>query len=173
VIERMVDDGIARIAPTVADPNRSALEKLEGFFGGMAEYKTEHRDLILGFLRTWLSDDNAIVREHFRRGLVGRLEPVMTMIVRQGVAEGTFTVNAPEAAARVLVALVQGANEAGTELFIAYQRRELTLEDVALHLDAFREAFERILGAPAGSVRLADPKILGEWFDHDRMKGLQ
>jgi hypothetical protein len=116
-------------------------------------------------VRVWLSDDNAIVREHFRRGVIAAMTPLVATIIRQGVAEGSFTTASPDHAARVFVSLVLGANEAATDLFIAYQDGAVTFEEVERTLEAFAEAFERILGVRPGSLEFANrTTVLREWF---------
>ena len=163
VIERMVDVGISRFGPKVVESDRPAIETFEAFFGDLAQYKAEHKDLILGFMRTWLSDDNAVLREHLRRGLVGRLEPLMTAIVRRGVHEGVFNVTSPEATGRVLVSLFQGMGEDATGLFIALDAGSISLEQFEGRLGAYTEAFERILGAPPGTIRFANSSVIRDW----------
>ena len=163
IIERMVDVGISRFGPQVVESDRPAIEKFEGFFGDLAQYKAEHKDLIFGFMRTWLSDDNAVLREHFRRGLVGRLEPLMSTIVRQGVSEGVFQVTSPEATGRVLVSLFQGMGEDATGLFLALDAGTISLEQVEVRLSAYTEAFERILGAPPGSIAFTNISVIRDW----------
>ena len=165
VVSRMVEAATASLAPTVADPDRSALEKVNAVFTGLASFKAERKDLILALTRVWLSDDNAVVREHFRRGVVAAMTPLLTTIIRQGVAEGSFTTASPDHAARVFVSLVLGANEAATDLFVAHQDGAVTFEEVERALEAFAEAFERILGARPGSLELANRSaVLREWF---------
>jgi len=163
VIERMVDVGMARFGPQIAGSDRSAIAKFEGFFGDLAQYKAEHKDLILGFMRTWLSDDNAVLREHLRRGLVGRLEPLMTAIVRQGVDEGVFHVTSPESTGRVLVSLFQGMGEDVTGLFLALDAGSISLEQLEVRLAAYTEAFERILHAQPGSITFANISVIRDW----------
>jgi AcrR family transcriptional regulator len=163
VIDRLIDAGVARLEPSVADPDRTAVQKFEAFFGDIAEYKAEQRELIFGFMRVWLSDDNTVVREHLRRGVVGRIEPVMATIVRQGVTEGVFTVTSPEATARVLISLLQGLNEDVTGLFLALDAGSIPLEYLQLRLDAYTEALERILGVRRGTLTLADNSLIRDW----------
>jgi AcrR family transcriptional regulator len=165
VVSRMVEAAIASLAPAVADPDRSAPEKVDAVFSGLASFKGERKDLILALVRVWLSDDNAIVREHFRRGVIAAMTPLVATIIRQGVAEGSFTAASPDHAARVFVSLVLGANEAATDLFIAYQDSAVTFEEVERTLEAFAEAFERILGVRPGSLEFANRStVLREWF---------
>ena len=163
IIDRLVETGVARYDPVGADPTRTALEKFESFFTGLADYKAEQRDLILATVETWLSDENAIVREHFRRNLVGRLQPLLLDIVRQGVEEGVFHVTSPEATARVIVSMIQGMNEDATGLFLALDAGTIPFEFLELRLTAYVEAFERILGVQKGSIRFADPSVIRDW----------
>jgi AcrR family transcriptional regulator len=166
VVERMADASLALLAPIVDDPDLDAIHKFEAFFSGIAQYKAERREFVLGLLRTWISDDNAIVRERLRRWIVPHLTPVLAAIIRQGRDEGVFDAADPDATARVLVALLQGANENAVELYVAHEQGTVTFDEVATTLDAYRVAFERLLGAPAGSIRMAvDRATLQDWFE--------
>lgn len=165
VIQRMIADATNALEPVLTDPDWTAIEKLDGLFSGIASWKTERKELLLAVMRVWLSDDNAIVREKFRRGVVTSITPVLTNIVRQGVVEGSFTVTSPEHAARVLVSLVLGANELAGDLFVARQAGLVPFEVVEGALAAYPEAFERILGARPGSLPWTDSDTLHQWYD--------
>ena len=165
VVERMVDAALLSVQPVVEDPDLPALEKLGGLFAGIASWKTARKELLLAVIEVWLSDDNAVVREKFRRKVVERLTPVMAAIIRQGQAEGVFTVSAPDDAARVFVSFLLSLNQSTTEIFLARQANAITLDDVRRALDAQVEAMERVLGAPTGSLTLVDESVIHEWFD--------
>ncbi len=166
VVSRMVDAATASLASVLADPDRSALEKFDAVFWGLASFKADRRELILELMRVWLSDDNAVVREHFRRGAIARMTPLLATTIRQGVAEGSFTAASPDHAARVFAALLMGANEAATDLYAAHQDGAVSFEEVERTLGAFGEAFERVLGARPGSLGFAGRSaVLRDWFD--------
>ena len=166
VVGRMVEQATAALAPAVADPDRSALDKLNGVFSGLASFKADRRELVLELMRVWLSDDNAVVREHVRRGAIAAMTPLLAAIIHQGVTEGSLTTTSPDHAGRVLASLLMGANEAATELFAAHQDGAVTFEEVERTLEAFAVAFERVLGARPGSLAFANRSgVLREWFD--------
>jgi AcrR family transcriptional regulator len=165
IVDRMVEAGVAEVSHGIDDPDRTALQKFESFFADLAQYKVERRELILGFMRAWISDENAIVREHFRRGLVGRLQPAMTTILRQGVAEGVFNVASPEASARVLISLLQGLNEDATSLWLALDDGSISFEYLDVRLTAYKQAFERILDARPGSLKFTDTTVIRDWYE--------
>jgi AcrR family transcriptional regulator len=164
VVERMTEAATATVIPLVDEPGTPALDKLEGVFAGIARWKGERTELLLAILRVWLADDNAIVREKFRQGIVGRLEPLLASIVAQGQAEGVFTATSTVGTARVLVSLMLGANETAVELYFARQAERVSFEDVERRLGAYGEALERVLGLPAGSLTTIDRAVLRQWY---------
>jgi AcrR family transcriptional regulator len=165
VIDRMVDNAIALLAPALDDPKLSAVQKLEAVFAGSARWKAEHKDLVLAILEVWISDDNALVREKYRRHALERLVPLLSPIIREGIEHGLFSTSSPEHTASILVMLIQAFGDAATDLFLARQANKVTFEVVERTTAAFTESFERILGIPRGSLTLIDGPNLRLWFD--------
>ncbi|HEY3083832.1 MAG TPA: TetR/AcrR family transcriptional regulator [Candidatus Dormibacteraeota bacterium] len=164
VIDRMVDAGLAEVAPVAGDPELSAIRKLEGVFTGIGRWKTERRALVLSLITVWMSDDNAIVREKLRRTMVQRLVPMLAPIIQQGIDEGTFHAQAADETARVFVMLLQGFQDIATELFLDRQAGRIELATVEETFAHYSAAIERILGAPAGSIHMIDRTVLQAWF---------
>jgi AcrR family transcriptional regulator len=164
VVERMVEAGLGAVAPVVDGPDLGAIPKLQGVFTGIGRWKTEQKALVLALLQVWMSDDNAIVREKLRHGLSGRLAPLLSRIIVQGEREGVFRAGPPDEAARILVALLVGFQDVAMDLFIRRQSHLIGYDEVISTLDGFTRAFERILGAPAGSIQMTDESVLREWF---------
>jgi AcrR family transcriptional regulator len=164
VIERMVDAGMAVLAPVMTDESLSAIQRLNGIFAGIASFKGERTELILAVMEVWLADENAIVREKFRKGIGPRLRPLLARIIEQGQTEGGFVAGSPDDIARVLVSFIQSHTEAASELYFARRSDAITFEDVERAFDAYREAVERILGLPHGSFFAVDRETLRHWF---------
>jgi AcrR family transcriptional regulator len=171
VIARITDDALAAAAPLVDDPKLPATEKLRRVFADIGRWKTERSELMRAILESWLSDGNAVVREKFRRGLVGKLGPVLERIVAQGKAEGAFRVDDPAAVARVLVSLLAAANETATELFVARHAGTVSYEQVESTLLGYFTAFERVLDIPAGSLAVVDRSLLRQWYGSHKEEG--
>jgi AcrR family transcriptional regulator len=164
VVDRFADGGMAAIAPILNDPNLPALKKLERVFAGIAGWKADRKDLVLAIIEVWASDSNAIVREKVRRMTVRLMVPLLSAVVRQGIAEGVFRVASADETATVLVSLMLGFQEQATHLFIARQASTIPYEVVERTIAGFTEAFERILAVPKGSLTLTDPATLHFWF---------
>ncbi|MGA7670128.1 MAG: TetR/AcrR family transcriptional regulator [Nitrolancea sp.] len=163
VVERMVITAMALVAPVVEDPNLPATEKLMRLFTDIARWKTERKALMLALLRVWYSDDNALVRDKLRREMLTHLTPPLATIIQQGQAEGVFNATSPDTA-RVIITLLQGAQDLAGELFFARGLDQMSADEVMSRFDAFTEAMERILGVSPGSLTIVDETTLREWF---------
>lgn len=165
VISQLMDGALGSVGPLLANESASAPAKIQGLFGGIATWKNARQEFLLALLETWLSDDNAIVREKFRRAVIRRMTPLVADVVAQGVAEGAFVTRSPLHTARVFLALVLGANEDASRLFVARKANTVSFEEIKSSLDAYAEGFERILGARPGSIGFVDEATLHLWFD--------
>ncbi len=164
VVGRMVDVALASIEPTVTDPELPALKRLQAVFSAIAAWKAGRKELVLGIAEVWLSDDNALVREKLRVRTMDRLAPQLAAILRQGAAEGQFAVTAPDDTAVVLISLMSGAQLVATQLLLDKHAGRVSIEHVECRLHAYTDAYEVILGAPRGSLRM-DDATLRFWFD--------
>ena len=164
VIERMVDAGLGAMQPILDDRSLDARTKLERAFVGIGRWKTERRSLVMALLEVWLSDDNAIVREKFRRRMVGRMAELLSPVIEQGMRDGSFHVETAPETARVLVMLLLGFQDVAMELFLDRQARRIELAEVEQEFETYTRSFERILGAPAGSIHFMDQSVMRAWF---------
>jgi AcrR family transcriptional regulator len=164
VVDRFADGAIATLAPVLSDANLPALRKLERIFAGIASWKAERKEFVLAMIDVWNSDGNAIVREKLRRLTVTRLVPLLSLVIKQGIHEGTFAAESPEETAMVLTSLMQGFQQQANDYFIARQAGTISFDVVRRSFAANTEAFERILGIPKGSLTLIDEPTLRFWF---------
>jgi len=164
MVDRIADGALAAVAPIVDDPDLAAIPKLEHFFGGIAQFKTDRKALMLEFIKVWRSDDNAIMREKVRRTVVDRVAAILERIVEQGIAEGVFATESPGETAAILMMLTTGFQDTATDLFLARQANAISFQEAERTMTSFTHAFERVLGARKGSIHIFDQKTLNEWF---------
>ncbi len=163
-IERMLEEVERLLLPIVEDPHLPALEKFQYFFSTIASWKTAQKTFILALLRVWYTDDNAIVREKARAGSIKQVMPLLTTIIRQGTAEGVFTPSYPDQVSDVVMSLMQGLNDMLAQLLLSFEAKDCDLlQRVVSAVAAYTDALERVLGAPVGSLCLADTETLEEW----------
>jgi AcrR family transcriptional regulator len=168
IVDRMVQEATRTVAPVAADPHLTALEKLQGIFSGIAQWKRVQLELqpaaVSELMRVWYSDENSIVLERMRAAVATRITPLIVDILRQGTADGSFSLASPEGTASVLTALILGLNEAATRLFLGRQDGTVSYDTVTGTLSAYAEAFERVLGIPPASWPLVEESTVRFWF---------
>ena len=165
IVDRLVDTALLSVGAVVDDERLTAIEKFRGYFRTIASIKSEQMEFLLALLRVWYSDDNAIVREKLRREQVARVTPHVAAIIRQGVAEGTFTLTDPDQMARVVLALILDTGDEAGELFVARQAGEIDFDTVRRRFETYQMALERLLGVTTGELALIDAATLRLWFD--------
>ena len=166
IVDRIAETAGATVASVVEDERLSAFEKFRGYFRMIASIKAEQMAFLLALMRVWYSDDNAIVRQKLRRETVRLVTPNLAAIIRQGVAEGTFTLADADAMARVVLALILDTGDEAGELWVARQSGEVTYEQVRRRFNTYQTALERLLGVEAGVLQLIDEPTLRLWFEH-------
>jgi AcrR family transcriptional regulator len=164
VVERFADAALITLEPVLNDANLPALRKLERIFSGIANFKAQQKEFVLRIVEVWNSDGNAIVREKLRRLTVTRLVPLLSLVIEQGIKEGTFAAESPEETAMVLTSVMLGFQQQAADLFIARQAGTIGFDVVQRSVAANTEAYERILGIPKGSLTIIDEPTLRFWF---------
>ncbi len=162
MIARTTEEVEQRLIPVVTDPTLPALEKLQRFYDVIGRRKTEQREFLIALLRVWYADDNAITRQKVHDAGLARIVPLMTLVIRQGVAEGSLATRYPDQAANVVMALAQGLEEMLTAQLLAEPGPD-HLQRIEATVAAYTDAIERVLGAPTGSLHPVEDGMLAEW----------
>jgi AcrR family transcriptional regulator len=169
VVERTVETATSTVAPVATDPQLTAIQKLEGVFAGIYQWKSAQPEFqpaaVAELMRTWFSDENTIVVQRMRIAVGQRLTPLFAEILRQGAAEGSFSLpSTPEGTASVLTALSLGLSETAIRLFLGRQDDSVSYETVTCTLAAYFEAIERILGLPPTFWPIVGDEAMRQWF---------
>jgi len=163
LIERTLEEVERILMPIVDDPHLPALEKLRRFFATAGRWKTAQKPFLLALLRVWYTDDNAIVRQKQQAMSIKRIAPLLTAVIRQGVAEGAFTAAYPDQAGEVILALFQSLGDTWADLLLADEPEQGAWQRIKHTVAAYTDALERVLGTPAGSLQLVGEETLKEW----------
>jgi AcrR family transcriptional regulator len=165
VVDRMVAVATTIGGPIVEDPALDAPHKLRALFETITSWKLDRSDLMHAMLEAWISDENALMREHYRRRVTSTLVPLLTRIIDQGITEGTFRATSPDGSARALVHLLIGLQDEVTRMLVGARQGTLTFDDAWQVMSSYPAAFEQVVGAPAGTFPFVDKETLRPWFD--------
>ena len=164
LVERIGERAVQLLLPIVHDPLLPALDKFQCYLATLNRWKVGQKAFFLALLRVWFTDDNAIVRQKLRATAILEIAPLLTEIIRQGVQEGVMTTIYPDQVGEVIAALAQDAGESVGVLLLSFDPKRDDMQRVKRTVAVYTDAFERILGVPAGSLTLVDDQTLKEWF---------
>ena len=165
LVERMLDQAELVMRPIVDATDMSALEKLRRYLDTGGRWKLSQKAFMLNLLRVWRADANALVRLKQETEGMKRIAPMLTQIIRQGMEEGVFTTQYPEQFGAMIVGLSRGVEEAISELLLSEIPPPDALQRLEEIIGAYSESFERILGAPPGSLPLGDTEMMRAWLE--------
>ncbi|MCB9762603.1 MAG: TetR/AcrR family transcriptional regulator [Alphaproteobacteria bacterium] len=154
------------LLPLLRDPERSAIDKLQGFFSTFDRLRADNQGGVVALGRVWYGDANALVRQKVDDAVRAHRAPLLTEIVHQGVREGVFSTPYPDQSGGLLLSLIQGM--AGEHARLLWLRTpdlapKACAARVAETHAACMDAIERLLGAPGGSLYRVDAQAVMPW----------
>jgi AcrR family transcriptional regulator len=164
LVERMGAEALQLLVPIVYEPALPALDKFQRYLATANRWKVGQKAFFLALLHVWFTDNNAVVRQKLRTIGFREIAPLLTEIILQGVQEGVMKVSYPDQMGEVIASLAQDAGETIGALLLSFDPKRDDMQRVECTVAAYTEAFERILGLPAGSLTLVDDQTLQEWF---------
>ena len=160
LVERITHRILDEICAQVHQPGRSALERLNALFVASARWKTAHWESLWALIQPIFRDENLALRWKMNRRTRELMMPLFADIVRQGMAEGVFDTEYPEEAADLILGLGFSFQENGFELLLSLREHPENAEILSRRTACYRDALERLLGAPRGSLQFdADASI--------------
>jgi AcrR family transcriptional regulator len=159
VVETMLREGMTAAAPFLEDSGLDAAEKLDRFLVAGRTWRLSNARTVAEVAKVVLDDENALLREKLRRRSAEVVLPVLTRIISEGLADGTFSIPDPDPGevAALILHLAEGAADANYRELLSAGGEPGCLERVKKRADACFTAIERMLGAQSGILsRLED-----------------
>ncbi|MBN1576304.1 MAG: TetR/AcrR family transcriptional regulator [Chitinispirillaceae bacterium] len=142
----------------------NALERMRLYFQYSRSWKLDNRDMLKALMKVLYTPSNLLLREKFMEKQIELLKPTLTRIIRQGIDEGLFHTPYPDDIAEILFSLFGNAGTSFSSLVLTVDEHPENI-DVLLHkFKVYQDLFERILGAPEGSIEFVDRKYLKKYF---------
>jgi TetR/AcrR family transcriptional regulator, transcriptional repressor for nem operon len=168
LVERVGAQATQVFLPTVQDPQLSAIEKFRRYFEASTQWKSTQKELILSLLATWYSEENTFIRQKMAAQSLKGTPRLLEPIIRQGIQEKVFTTRFPEQAALIITGVALNLTDSIIALLLSPKPDQAAVQEIETRLDAYFEAYfdtiERILGAPAGSLKVLDVEVFREWL---------
>lgn len=157
IVEAMGESALHTLRSVVDDPSLGAIDKLRRYLDMSTAWKTEHITAVTTMMRLWRDENNALLRQKLSQESIRTTTPLLEAIIRQGCDEGVFDAGHPHEAAIIITgmglhladAIIDAIDADGSDGIDTGGSHARAVQA------AYIEAFERILGAPAGSLTAA------------------
>lgn len=164
VIEGQAGPLFERFSALVNDASLGAVDKLHRVIDESMKFKSLHMEQLLRISAILDLDSNIRLKHGIRERIAEKTRPLMQQLVRQGAREGAFATPFPDEAAALYMEV---ANIFKTETARLVREatnaesgeRRACLKLIRQKLQFFEDAIERILGAPKGTLALANPLL--------------
>jgi TetR/AcrR family transcriptional regulator, transcriptional repressor for nem operon len=163
-IARSVREAGQALFSVVHDPNLTAIQKIQGYFDLSTQWKTARKELFLGIMQSWYSDENARIRQKMLTQSLRYMPRVLEPIIHQGVEEKVFATPYPAEVAVLFVGFTLSLSDVLVDLMLAPDPEQGSVKQAQTYLDAYFDSIERMLGAPAGSFKVLDAGVFKDWF---------
>jgi TetR/AcrR family transcriptional repressor of nem operon len=164
LIEQMQEEGERMFRGIAEDASLPTLAKLQAFFDASGRWKTARKDYLLALVRGWYADENALVRQKIEASMLRHVMPYMTRVIATGHTEGVLATPFPEQASAMVFDLLLGLGERFARVILAPERDPDALPKMIRLVEAYNDALERVVGAPAGSLHLMDVPTIQTWL---------
>lgn len=164
---RVADEMHAGIAAVLDGQAVDAVAKLNAFFIAAGRWKAAHRGTMIMLFHALYRGENLRLRNRLQARIVELERPMLRAIIEQGAREGVFDVRDADAMAELLLALMIAIREGGMSAYAAAADMASLLVIARRQGDQLQDGIERLLRAPAGSVRLYDEETLAAFADSE------
>lgn len=163
LLERMLEQGEAIVGP-IARMNLPANEKLSRMFVDAGKWKVEHSKEVFAVLSAWYAPENDIVRYRMRNAGVKRYRPYFEAAIAEGVDQGIFAVTDCSSAATIMFSAVTDLSDTLSNIILD-RTMDPGIKPAMLErlIGEYTAAIGRLLGAPAGTVKIIDEPSLRYW----------
>ena len=164
VSERRAQGRFDRAASEWYSSRRNPVEKLNLLLGMANLFEAEDAPFASLMVKLCYIDKDAAMCAHRRRVLIDRLLPLVDDVIDQGVSDGSFHSRHPMEIGRLLLLLACDVDDEVCNLLADNPNNPDVMLRLLELLNTWREAAERLVGAPYGTIVLFDVgRLVNAW----------
>jgi AcrR family transcriptional regulator len=161
VVSQLTDEGWANTRRALESTDGGAMERFKRFLAAARRWRIIALPQTAEIMRVVLRPESSQLRERLRNRSISLAAPGLAELLEDGNREGVFSVDDPEATARVFLILAYGVSEDQIqEVVTSSLSDEALLERVAARGRAFMRAIEALLGVAPHSLVGPDVELL-------------
>ena len=164
VSERRVQSRFDRLSADLYGARRNPVDRLNLLLSMANLFETEDAPFAAMLMKLCYIDKDAAMIAHRRRVLVERLLPFMNDVIGEGIADGSFHTRHPMETGRLLLLMACDVDDEVCCLLADNPDNPDAMLRMLEMLNTWREAVERLVSAPYGSIMLFDAtRLVSAW----------
>lgn len=168
LVEQLSGQIIAELKVVFDDPDLGVLEKFKRAVNTGRTLKVSNKDIVKQYAKMAARNENLELKHKINRNLVESVVPLYASMIEQGIREKIFNTESPQFAARMIVTMGLAVSDIMMELFAAIDEKPENVKNIYEQITHYENAIERLLGAPHGSLVLANEEQIREFRKEKR-----
>ena len=164
VVGELVEQTMAVVQPVITNQNLDAISKWNQIIQLIGNWKIKQKGDLLAMAQIMRMAENLPLQQKLRTEMSRLVASEFVPVVVQGIEEGVFETDYPQEATEHAFAVMSLASDAVLDILFTQEQFENPARDAWEKICAAQTAIERLLGAPCGSLYLADHETLTAWF---------
>lgn len=160
--ERFALTAAAQARDILEDPTLDSFSRLNTFLARMRRNKVERMDELGAAFQPLFRAENIRLYQRTLAAVIGVVQPILSRIIAEGVAERTFDTPDPENAAEIILYLMGTTRDQVIAVYEACDGAEFeaVVDRLTAKLRYVGTVIDRILGLPEGSIELVDEQSM-------------
>lgn len=149
-----------RMYKILAESDDDALTKFNLFFDMQSKWKETKIDILYAALKVLYSDENILFLKKSKEKNFIHFQPIMSLIITQGVKEGIFHTPFPESIGEMIIRISNDVSDELAHVFLNYKSYDDPLAYLEEKIRLFIHCIERLLGLESGLINMVDMKVI-------------
>jgi AcrR family transcriptional regulator len=143
---------------------RSAIVQWNEFMLSANQWKVQYKDQLLELMMVLHAEENLPLNQRLTKKSLELVTPQFKQLIQLGMDQGIFDVEDADSCAHVLTGIFVSFSDTFYEAVVSEDDSEIKIEFITRRINAINYSMERILGAPANSLQIADTKTIAQWL---------
>lgn len=143
---------------------RSAIVQWNEFMLSANQWKVQYKDQLLELMMVLHAEENLPLNQRLTKKSLQLVTPQFKQLIQLGMDQGIFDVEDADSCAHVLTGIFTSFSDTFYEVVVSEDKPDIKIEFITRRINAINYSMERILGAPANSLQIADTKTIAQWL---------
>ncbi len=162
--EWQTDVVLGEIEKRVEAMQGGAVQRFRNLITNILNWKIEHRDMMLTYIRVMYSDANLPLKTKVNQIYMEKVLPIFAKVIRQGTEERVFNVRSAEEASETFLYMLMAMADRIAPITLSVAEHPEQISVLIRKVKAFENALERILGMNEGTLQIYDTEHIKRFF---------